>query len=90
MVYLANEIDWDNIDPMTAEIDYFMIPYLLPYIEHINFYLQQYKLRLGDLAPFENAYIFCIHDDLQSMTQLNEALKLFEIELCEHDALDQQ
>ncbi|AHK21037.1 hypothetical protein [Yersinia similis] len=87
---LANEIDWDSIDPMTAEVDYFMLPYLLPYLEHINSYLQQYKLRLVDLAPFENAYIFCIHNTPQSINQLKDALKAFDIELCERDALDQQ
>lgn len=90
VISLVDEIDWDSIDPMTAEVDYFMLPYQLPYLEHMNSYLQQYKLRLVDLAPFENTYIFCIHDTPQSINQLKDALKAFDIELCERDALDQQ
>lgn len=90
VISLVDGIDWDSIDPMTAEVDYFMLPYQLPYLEHMNSYLQQYKLRLVDLAPFENAYIFCIHDIPQSINQLKDALKAFDIELCERDALDQQ
>lgn len=70
VISLVDEIDWDSIDPMTAEVDYFMLPYQLPYLEHMNSYLQQYKLRLVDLAPFENTYIFCIHDTLSQLISL--------------------
>ncbi|MET4862676.1 hypothetical protein [Morganella morganii] len=62
-------VDWN-----TVNIDPYMLPYELPYLEHINTFLTEEGLRLVDLADFENAYILCVRNDEEIIKKLNEAL----------------
>lgn len=78
-------IEWDRLT-----IDPYMLPYELPFLECINYYLADKKLRLVDLNPFENAYIICVHDNEELIDKLDSALSAFEIGLNRRDAMDQE
>ena len=81
-----SEIDWDSADPMLA----LSMPYELPYLEYLNHFLAPRGLRLLTLLPFENAYIFCAHDDDDKIERLGQCLQTFEMEINTHDALDKE
>jgi hypothetical protein len=57
------------------ELDCFDLVYSMPYLEFINHHLRPHNLRLVDLMPFENAYIFCVNDDDERIAGLNECLE---------------
>lgn len=80
----------ENIDWSTASIDPAELPYILPWLEHLNFYLQPSGLRLVDLQPFENAYIFCVRDDETLLEKLNADLQAFGMGINDRPAMDQQ
>ena len=82
---LLEKIDWS-----TASIDPAELPWMMPWLEHINFYLQPSALRLVDLLPFENAYMFCVRDDDALLEKLNASLDVFGIGINERGAMDQQ
>lgn len=78
-------IDWDEVS-----VDPYMLPYELPYLEYINHFLTEKGLRLVDLTPFENAYIFCIRDDEDIMEKLDGALNIFEMGINEREPMDKE
>ncbi|WP_123349551.1 MULTISPECIES: hypothetical protein [unclassified Enterobacter] len=80
----------ENIDWSAASIDPAELPYILPWLEHLNFYLQPSGLRLVDLLPFENAYIFCVRDDEALLEKLNADLQAFGIGINDRSAMDPQ
>ena len=63
---------------------------MVPWLEHINHALQPSGLRLVDLLPFENAYMFCVRDDNALLDALNASLETFGIGINERCAMDQQ
>jgi len=69
----------EGIDWSTAKVDPYELPYVTPWLEHINFYLKPHNLRLVDLLPFENAFIFCIQDDEALLQQLEDSLAALDI-----------
>lgn len=82
---LIEDIDWS-----TAELDPYELPYILPWLEHINAYLQLQGLRLINLLPFENAYIMCVRNDEHVLQELETHLEKFEMGINMRDAMDQQ
>jgi len=80
----------ENIDWETADIDPYLLPYVMPWLEHINFYLQPHGVRLVDLLPFENAYIFCLRDDEVLLDKLHSALEMLDMGINDRQAMDQQ
>lgn len=82
---LIEKIDWS-----TASIDPYELPYIMPWFEHINFYLKPHGVRLVDLTPFENAYILCLRDDKESLEKLLSSLATFDIGINERHVMDQQ
>ncbi|WP_237727226.1 hypothetical protein [Cronobacter dublinensis] len=80
----------ENIDWSAASIDPFELPYVIPWLEHINFYLKPYGLRLVDLLPFENAYIFCVRDDERLLEKLNLTFESLGMGINLRQAMDQQ
>jgi len=68
---LISDIDWS-----IADIDPYEFQSLIPWLEHINFYLKPDGVRLVDLLPFENAYVLCICDDDASLQQLRNCLNV--------------
>lgn len=81
----VENIDWDEVS-----VDHYMLPYELPYLEYINHFLTEKGLRLVDLTPFENAYIFCIRDDEEIMEKLDGALNIFEMGINEREPMDKE
>lgn len=81
----VESIDWDEVS-----VDPYMLPYELPYLEYINHFLTEKGLRLVDLTPFENAYIFCIRDDEEIMEKLDGALNIFEMGINEREPMDKE
>lgn len=81
----VENIDWDEVS-----IDPYMLPYELPYLEYINYFLTEKGLRLVDLTPFENAYIFCIRDDEEIIEKLDGALNIFEMGINEREPMDRE
>ncbi len=81
----VENIDWDEVS-----VDPYMLPYELPYLEYINHFLTDKELRLVDLTPFENAYIFCIRDDEEIMEKLDGALNIFEMGINEREPMDRE
>lgn len=81
----VENIDWDEVS-----VDPYMLPYELPYLEYINHFLTEKGLRLVDLTPFENAYIFCIRDDEEIMEKLDGALNIFEMGINEREPMDKE
>lgn len=81
----VESIDWDEVS-----VDPYMLPYELPYLEYINHFLTEKGLRLVDLTPFENAYIFCIRDDEDIMEKLDGALNIFEMGINEREPMDKE
>lgn len=88
--FIFNQIE--GIDWSTASIDPYELPYITPWLEHINFYLKPHQLRLVDLLPFENAYIFCVRDNEALLEQLDASLAALgvDISLNTRPAMDQQ
>lgn len=82
---LIEAIDWS-----TASLDPSELPYVLPWLEHINFYLKPHGLRLVDILPFENAYILCVRDDDALLQRLDAALAAVAMEINPRHAMDQQ
>lgn len=82
---LLEEIDWS-----TASIDPAEVPYVMPWLEHINFYLAQSDLRLTDLLPFENAYMLCVRNDEALLEKLNAALEAFGMGVNERSAMGRE
>lgn len=80
---LLQDIDWSQ-----ASVDPSMLQYELPYLEHVNSALKPHGLRVVDLLPFENAYIFCVKDDEQALAQLDQSLQAFGMQINPRDALD--
>ena len=80
----------EKIDWSTASIDPSELPYILPWLEHLNFYLQPSELRLVDMLPFENAYIFCVRDDEALLEKLNADLEAFGMGINARPAMDPQ
>lgn len=80
----------ENIDWSRACIDRFELPYVMPWLEHINFYLQPYNLRLIDLLPFENAYILCVHDHEASLEKLHASLEHLGLGINQRLIMDRQ
>ncbi|WP_193017496.1 hypothetical protein [Proteus sp. FME41] len=78
-------IEWDRVT-----CDPYMLPYELPFLECINYYLADKNLRLVDLTPFENAYILCIHDNEEAIEKLESALSVFGIGLNKREPMDQE
>lgn len=81
----VENIDWDEVS-----VDPYMLPYELPYLEYINHFLTEKGLRLVDLTPFENAYIFCIRDDEEIIEKLDGALNIFEMGINEREPMDRE
>lgn len=81
----VENIDWDEVS-----IDPYMLPYELPYLEYINYFLTEKGLRLVDLTPFENAYILCIRDDEEIIEKLDGALNIFEMGINEREPMDRE
>lgn len=81
----VENIDWDEVS-----VDPYMLPYELPYLEYINHFLTEKELRLVDLTPFENAYIFCIRDDEELIEKLDGALNIFEMGINEREPMDRE
>ncbi|MBG5948968.1 hypothetical protein I5E72_04340 [Proteus terrae] len=81
----VENINWDEVS-----VDPYMLPYELPYLEYINHFLTDKGLRLVDLTPFENAYIFCIRDDEEIMEKLDGALNIFEMGINEREPMDRE
>lgn len=81
----VENIDWDEVN-----VDPYMLPYELPYLEYINHFLTEKGLRLVDLTPFENAYIFCIRDDEELIEKLDGALNIFEMGINEREPMDRE
>ncbi|NTX26647.1 hypothetical protein HT746_05750 [Burkholderia pyrrocinia] len=86
VVGLVSDIDWESVDPMVVD----SVPYELPYLEYINSALHPHGLRLVDLLPFENAYIFCVKDDDAQLDRLRECLKKFDMDIVDRRALDRE
>ncbi|MBN7121353.1 hypothetical protein BSU01_06465 [Erwinia billingiae] len=82
---LIEKIDWS-----TASIDPFLLPYVMPWLEHINFYLKPQGIRLVDLMPAGNAYIICVRDDEDSLDELHSCLEAFDLGINERSMLDKQ
>ncbi|MEQ4923189.1 hypothetical protein [Proteus hauseri] len=78
----------ENIEWAEVSADPYMLPYELPYLEHINHFLTEKGLRLVDLTPLENGYIFCIHDDEELIEKLNSVLNIFEMGINEREPMD--
>jgi len=85
VIDLMQGIDWSQ-----SSVDPFMLQYELPFLEHINSALKPHGLRLVDLLPFENAYIFCVKDDDQALVQLDRSLQAFGMHINPRTALDDQ
>ncbi|MBG5985488.1 hypothetical protein I5F07_11460 [Proteus vulgaris] len=81
----VEKINWDE-----ASADPYMLPYELPYLEYINHFLVEQELRLVDLTPFENAYIFCIRNDDELIEKLDSALNIFEMGINEREPMDRE
>lgn len=82
---LLEEVDWS-----TANIDPYELPYVMPWFEHINFYLKPHGVRLVNLLPFENAYILCLRDDEALLQKLDSSLQTLGMGLNKREAMDQQ
>jgi len=82
---LLEGIDWE-----TADTDPYLLPYIIPWLEHINFYLQPHGVRLVDLLPFENAYILCLRDDEVLLDKLHSALEILDMGINDRQAMDQK
>ena len=82
---LMEDINWEEVDPDLV----YTLPYELPHLEYMNFFLRDHGLRLVDLL-YENAYIFCVKDDAQKIELLHESLQKFGIGINLRDAMDQQ
>ncbi len=85
VIDLMQHIDWSQ-----ASVDPSMLQYELPFLEHINSALKPHGLRLVDLLPFENAYIFCVKDDDAALTALDRCLQAFDMRINPREALDDQ
>jgi hypothetical protein len=82
---LLQDIDWSQ-----ASVDPSMLQYELPFLEHVNAALKPHGLRLVDLLPFENAYIFCVKDDDLALAQLDRGLQAFGMRINPRGALDDE
>ncbi|WP_409306866.1 hypothetical protein [Pectobacterium sp. B1J-3] len=82
---LIEEIDWS-----TASVDPDELPYVMPWLEHINFYLKPYGVRLVDLLPFENAYILCLRDDETLLQKLHDQLNVLGMGINVRQSMDQE
>jgi len=82
---LIEKVDWS-----TASIDPYELPYVMPWLEHINFYLKSHGVRLIDLMPFENAYILCVRDNEELLQKLDSSLEAFGIGINKRHMMDQQ
>ncbi len=82
---LINNIDWS-----TSSIEPWDLPYVLPWFEHINYYIKADGLRLVDLLPFENAYIMCLLDDEELIEELHQCMEDLEMGINTRPAMDQQ
>lgn len=78
-------VEWDELD-----VDPYNIPYELPYLEYINHFLSEKGLRIVELTPFENGYIFCIRDDEEIIEKLDTALNVFEMGINEHAPMNKE
>lgn len=65
----------ENINWSEAEIEPWDLPYIMPWLEHINHYLSPQGIRLVDILPFENAYIICLKNDDALIQQLHACLQ---------------
>lgn len=81
---LIKKVDWS-----TANIDPYELPYIMPWLEHINFYLKPHGVRLVNLLPFENAYILCLRDDEVLLRKLDSCLETWGMGINEREAMDQ-
>lgn len=81
---LVEKIDWS-----TASIDPYELPYMMPWLEHINFYLKPFGARLVDILPLENAYIMCVRDDDSLLMELHSALQALGLGLNSRQPMDQ-
>ena len=80
---LVDEIDWSQANyPFMADD--------MPFLEYINFFLVEHGLRLVNLLPFENAYIFCVRDDDEQLDQLDQCLEVFGMNIEIRNPLDQE
>lgn len=82
---LIEQIDWS-----TSVISSYELIYVIPWLEHINFYLKPHSVRLIDLMPFENAYILCVRDNEELLEVLNSSLEEFGISINERCMMDRQ
>lgn len=78
----------ENIDESKATVHFSELMYMLPWLEHINFYLKSHEIRVVDILPFENAFILCVRNDIASMQQLSTCLKAFDMDINPRDPLD--
>jgi len=83
VIGLVKEIDW-------SQVDCFFMPNDMPFLEYINSFLVGHGLRLVNLLPFENAYIFCVKDDAEQLDRLDQCLEAFGMNLEIRDPLDQE
>lgn len=81
---IIEKIDWS-----VASIDPFEVPYVMPWLEHINYYLQPHNLRLVNLMPFESAYIICVRDNEALLKEFDTNLSVFDIGINERAAMNQ-
>lgn len=82
---IIQKIDWTSVS-----IDPIELPYCMPWLEHINYYLKPHHLRLVDILPFDNAYMICLNDDEELIQKLDMYLELFGMNINIRAPLDQQ
>ena len=61
--------------------------YFIPWIEHINYYLIPYNIKLITITPVDNAYFFCVYNDKKLIENFERSLAPFELGLNYHNAL---
>jgi len=82
---LIEETDWSE-----SSFDPYELPYIIPWLEHINFYLQPHGVRLVNLLPFENAYILCVRDDEVLLDKLHSSLEMLGMGINGRQAMNEQ
>lgn len=79
-----------NFDVDQLAISASLAQYFYPWMEHINYYLKPYHLKVVSLSPIENAYFFCVRDNNVALDQLEQSLAPFEMGINRHTALGPQ
>ncbi|GAK27999.1 hypothetical protein [Serratia liquefaciens] len=80
----------ENIDWSESNIEPWELPYFIPWLEHINYYLKPHGVRLVNILPFENAYIICLRDDDTLIQKLHLSLEDLGMGINKREPLDQQ